>query len=483
MNALFKVVADWFSTFLGAGVATLLRNNVLLAAVVFLFSNSGGWKYFASTIAAYDFRWAAHWSDTGDEPEQPLVIAIDDQGYRDYFGGHSPVSRAQMRALLRVIQAHTPASTRVAIDIDLSPGPVDGVAQRALDAFWLDQPGKWVLPAVQGGSPAQAQAWRQWREGLCQQGVQFGLPYVPTEFGAPRLTHQYEHSLGDALVRPGGPCVDPDAGAPTQRPMPLLAAALQRPAVLLFQGDLHALAQALDGRRPRAIVLGGFWGLEDRFDTPLGERFGVQLHAAAVAGAWRGERLGSRLSELLVHWTFLSLMSMLLFTLMQRLNAWTQGAPAGQPGLVFFDQVGKPVLLSLTVLACLFGWVTVNAWFHAWTGWWVSSVQACTSVPLITVIVWNYGRAAPQLYKGVRSAWTMGVSEPMRKDLHSLRSAWARLQAPAAAPPGAAADPAASQPLPRWRLWFELGASSLSLLMQNGVPVLTTGYLIYKMCQ
>lgn len=474
-------LVSWLSAFLGIGVATMLRGNVMVAAIVFLFANSGGWKHFGSTIAAYDFWWAAQISELSVPSEQPLVIAIDDEGYRHFFSGRSPVSRTQMLALLRVIQDHTAPDTRVAIDIDLSPISGAQSEQGALDSFLMETPGKWVLPAVQGASAWEVQTLREWREALCRRGIQFGLPYVPTEFGAPRLTHQYAHSLGDSLLKATSPCLDPQEPL-TQKAMPLAAYALHRPALLTFDGDLHALARSLDLRRPKAIVLCGIWGKDDRFETPLGQRFGVQLHAAAVAGAWRGERLGTRISELLGQWCFLALMVILLHRFSQVLSRLGSSVIDKGAGALYFEKVGKPVLMTGLMLLCLFGWVTVSAGLHAWCGLWVSSLQVCTAVPIIMIVAWDYGRAPIFLFKSARGALIMTVRDPILADCRSFYRAGRILwRGHGFDEIGHASDPWLAQS--RQRICFEWVASALSLFAQNVLPLVSSAYLIHKALQ
>lgn len=409
------------------------------------------------------------------------MIAIDDQGYQSFFAGHSPVSRLQMLALLRAIKRHTPSTTRVSIDIDLSPIAGDTGAQKALDAFLLQDAGKWVLPAVQAASSWQEQPLRKWREGLCQQGLQFGLPYVPTEFGVPRLTHQYVDSLGDALLNPKRSCVDPEQPA-VQKGMPLSASALSHPNVLVFSGDMEALGRALDAKRPHAVVLGGIWGLDDRFDTPLGQRFGVQLHAAAIAGAWQGERLGSRISELLAQWSILALIAVLLFYLSQAINRLCLSDPEKGTGGAYFEQFGKPVLMTAFMLLCLGVWVTAGACLHAWTGLWVSSLPVCTAVPIIMVVIWNYGRAPIFMFKTARGALATTVRDPILADIRSLCRAHRVLSdSGRSSEQEEAPDPWLLQP--RWRIRFEWAASALSLLVQNVLPLISSAYLIYKAIQ
>lgn len=463
-------------SYLGQCGMTMIRGNALFALIMLLMANSGTWKYFASTLAAYDFQRAARWQVAELTPAMPLIVAIDDAGYRDFFDSRSPVSRDRMLGLMRVIDAHTPAQARIAVDIDLSPDGSDAAAQTRLDQFLKQRPGRWVLPAIQRSATADPAALKAWRVQMCAAGVQFARPYVPTEFGYPKLTHQYAQSLGAALVHPIKDCVDPDADAELT-PMPLSAASLNANPLLPFNGDLDTLALLLDQVAPQAVILGGMWGQSDLFSTPVGDRYGVQVHAAAAAGALAGLRLAPRIVELGVTWLFIAALALLLTVAWQRMDQLSRPPYANMTGHLFFAARGRVICFVLLALTCLFVWVEfISAW-NAYTGYWINTAQVCASTLLFTAITWNFGRVSPDVFHGVAHAWQFMLRDPIRRDFASLRQCLSLLtgrQARWADPVGRDADSAFS----RARIGFEALWSAIALIVQMVVPLTSTFYLI-----
>jgi len=472
MNILAKLKL-FIGMFLGVGIMTVIRGQVVMALVMILMLNSGTWKYFSSTMTAYDMSLATHWKSTSAINNQPVVIAIDDEGYRSFFQSRSPVSREHMLALLEVIQAHTPVNTKIAIDIDLSPVSGEELAQKELDNFFIRHAGKWVVPAVRQGDSPQARTVRTWREQMCHQGVLFGLPYVPTEFGYPKMTHQYEHGLADALIRKGDPCVDPETTL-VQIPMPLLGISLDAAAVIPFSGDLSMLATELDILQPKAVMLGGMWGPNDIFGTPFGERYGVLLHNAAVAGAMNGEKLASDFTEIMMTWLFLSLMQLVLFKLCENMDRLSNIYATSMDGRVFFDQDAKPTVFVGAVFAGLYLWVTMISYLHSMTGYWINTAQVCTSAIMYTMINWNFGRVNPALYVGIGHAWDEVIKVPVLHEVDNIRRCFSLLKT------HEINLHEVENGMTRHHVKFELFCASVSLFLQTIIPVISAIYLMVQ---
>lgn len=458
------------------GLWALFWSNALSGLVMLLLANSGGWKYFASTLMAHDFVVSAqHARDTPVGPVSPVVvIAIDDVGFAKVFNARSPLAREPLLALLRTVQAHVPPGTPVALDIDLSPGEDDQAAQSQLDAFLLAHRGQWIVPAVQAAAspnPARTEAWRR---GLCQQGVRFALSYLPLEFGYPKLTHQYEGGLADALSRPTAPCVNPDQPA-TQKMMPMSAAYVQTGTVLPYQGDLPALAAMLQALQPRAVVIGGTWGQSDLFDTPLGARYGAHLHAAALVGQDENERLAPHWVEVAMTLLVIGALSVVLVGTVRALNRWGQPPRQDMYGHHYFMQRGRAMVFTGMVAITLMGLVHGLAWWHARTGYWIAAAPTCASVILYAVVNWNLGRVEPDLYDSVRGAWRKKMGDPARQAWRSLTCSVATLMGrPSAWQQGS--------PVPTTRdVLFDGLWAAICLLVQCVIPTLSILYLIWHL--
>ena len=455
-------------------VIRAFRASVLSSVLLMILASAGGWKYFTSTVTAHELKRSAAWTRTVDAESMPLVIEIDDAGYEKFFNAKSPVPRERMRALLSTIAAHTDATTRITIDIDLSPVPCQSMEQTALQEFMFVHPQKWILPSVRGGNPDAVLSLRQWRTMMCGRGIDFGLPYIPNEFGYPKMTHQYHNALSDVSVK-HGTCADPDAPL-IQKAFPLQPTYLKAGLVVPFSGDLDALAGILDLAKPKSVVLGGAWGQTDVFATPFGERFGVQIHAAALAGAISGEFLAPIWAELLLSWVFIAIVTTCMYYASRFINKHTFTTAENMVGHVFFAQLIKPILLILLILAELYLLMEALSMLHAATGFWISTTKVCGALVVCLLVPWNMGRAEPSKYRNLSKAMKDEVVSPIRNDMSSLRQSAQIISGNATR----WVYPCGDLPMSKRRALFEGMCSLVSLLFQSVFPIISLAFIVYK---
>jgi hypothetical protein len=420
----------FLSAFLAEGFLAFFRLSFLWGAMGWLLATSSVGQYFTSTMHAHDLLRSAWWAGDTALQAQPVVVLIDDTGYERFFGGKSPVSRGQMRELLKTIAANTPASARVVLDIDLSPVAGQELDQSALEALFLEQPARWVLPAPKATGTKEAMAaLTQWRSNLCAKGVGFGLPYVPTEFGYPLPTHQYADGLAHAATRPHLPCADPQS-AFIQVSMPLQGAMLDTGLVIPFSGDLQQLAQMLQAVNASMVFVGGGWGHLDLMGTPFGERYGVQIHAAAAAGAASGERLATPLQEMLIIWLFCGVIGALRGVFYEAVDQTRMETLSRLPGHGFWRNTGRPIVFFVWVFFLVMGFSELLAMIHGETGYWVSTGNVAVFTLCSVLMSWGAGRSAPQEHSGFGHAWRELVLAPVAADFRSLRLALWGLMGP-----------------------------------------------------
>ena len=457
-------------------VIRAFRSSILSTVLLTLLASTGGWKYFTSTVTAHELTRAASFTRTIDAENLPVVIEIDDTGYEQFFSAKSPVSRERMLALLTMINAHTAAATRVTIDLDLSPVPGQDDAQAALQQFLFMNPKKWILPSVRGGNPEVAASLRKWRTMMCKHGVDFGLPYIPNDFGYPKITHQYEGSLADVSTRHGS-CADPDAPL-VQKRLPLQPVYLKSGLVIPFSGDLDTLAGILDLIKPHSIVLGGTWGQSDLFATPFGERFGVQIHAAALAGSLAGETIAPAWIGLLISWLFISLVTTCMYHTSRFINRQTANIGDNMVGHVFFAERLKPLLLMILAFVMLYLLMELLSLLHAATGFWISTSNIWGTVVVCLLVPWNLGRAEPSKYRNASKALKDEVIDPIRNDLISLRQSTDIIRGRAVR----WVYKYGELPMSRGRALFEGACATVSLLFETIFPLVSLVFLInYKL--
>ncbi|MBK4733112.1 CHASE2 domain-containing protein [Noviherbaspirillum pedocola] len=468
-DSLRGVLRQLVSLFFSESVAHALRGSVLVAMMLLFLNSTGAWKYFESTVRAHEFGRSAAETHSVDGARLPLVILVDDAGYERFFDGKSPVDRARMTTLLQTIAAHTRPDARVLIDIDLSPAPGQARGQAQLERLLRGAPGKWVLPAVRSANPDAAAQNAAWRATLCAAGVDFGLPYLPNEFGYPKLTHQYAGSLADVAAARGA-CVDPQQPF-AQKAMPLSPLALKSGMVIPFSGDLEALGDMLDMLRPTSIVLGGAWGQADIFASPFGDRFGAQVHAAALAGAETGQRLAPRWMEVLLSWTFVSVLSTLLIYATRFLATHTGEGHAWLVGHAFFALRVQPVLLLAVVVAAFLGLSEVIAMVQSRSGLWIDDTRLAAYLMVWFFITIDAGRRMPPACKNWRSVVHDYITSPPLADVKSVAESWRVLFAPA--------PEAGGLSISRRRAAFEGACALVSLTMQSILPAASLMFLLY----
>jgi hypothetical protein len=469
LSSVSGVLRHFAAIFFSESVAHALRGSVLVAIILLFLSSSGAWRYFESTVRAHEFQRSAAHTHSIDASRLPLVILIDDAGYERFFDVKSPVSRQRMLELLKTVAAHTSPATRVIVDIDLSPVPGQAAEQARLESFLLREPGKWILPAVRSANPDTAARLSVWRTALCKSGIDFGLPYIPNEFGYPKLTHQYAGAMADAAVKRGS-CVDPQQPL-VQKPMPLSPLALKSGMVLPFSGDLGELGNFLDALHPAAVVLGGAWGQTDIFATPFGDRFGAQVHAAALAGASADRRLAPHWLEALLSWTFVSVLSTLLVYVTGFFNAHVKDSDAIMVGHAFFALRMKPVLMLALVFIAFLGLSELLAMLQAQSGLWIDDTRLAAYLIVWFFVSMEAGRKVPGRFRDWRSAFRGYIASPLLNEARSVIDSWRRLLTPTVDLPG--------PQISRRRATFEGACALISLLMQSVLPAISLMLLLY----
>ena len=461
-----------WTSLLDAFLVHTLRSSMLVGGVALLLSGSGAWQYFSSTLIAHDVQRAAA-LDKGVSPVSVVVVAIDDSGYESFFSGRSPLSRGRVQQMLETVQANAPSAKRIAVDLDLSPAVGQEGWQDRLDAYLKTRPGFWVLPTVAASADLSAQ--QVWRRGMCDAGVGFAHPFMPTEFGYPKLTHQYQDSIADAMFSQAITCADPDAPL-VQKPMVISPTALKAAVVLPFSGDLVALAEMLQVINPEWVVVGGAWGKTDVFATPFGDRYGVQVHAAALAGLLEGQRQVPYWQQLLFGWIFVGLITALAGQAMPRVQVAMQPNFDGMSGHRFFINVLQPILFVLAVGTFLLCFMELQAWWRVRTGVWVPSTFAATNVFVNMTVVWMWGKTAARVHESSGQAWQTLLVAPIRSDIHSLVCCWRTLtgQSSIWAPIGTGSGPS------NGRTVIEMTLAAASLFVQTVAPAVAFFYAFSK---
>ncbi len=491
-----KQISSFFGQLLRVVLIRTLRGSFLISGGIMLLAATGPWQYMASSFNAFDLRRAAGWSDVSRGSPQVVVAAIDDAGYEGFFSGRSPLDQARLLELLRNIDQAVPQARGILVDLDLAPAP--GVDPAPLLQFFSMNPGRWILadPVVRAADDTPTR--RQWRDALCRLGVRIGVPYLPTEFGYVVAQQQYADSLSQVAMRGGDACrvhrERLSGPADAKAPQLLRVNALMSPVavqvgfVVPFSGDMTGFKSLLESTQPQWVVVGGAWGPTDVLNTPMGERFGVQLHAAALEGRLQGEREAPYIVQLGVAWLALAVIEVLVAALHGWLGARVLPWAPDHAGHRFMMRSLWPLGVMLLAFFWIVGVAQALAMLRAATGYWIPSAPVAAVILIGVVFVWNLGLSTVIREASVKSAWHNTVWNPIVQDLRSIRHACAvvRGAVPASnATPSASSVPAAGflstsafmatatgAPLSRLRAGVEVVLATASLVIQTGLPVL-----------
>jgi hypothetical protein len=430
MTAFQKYFKIFGSQILYGFLAKTVRSSFLFFGGLLLISGTSVWKFADSSFSAHDFSRAAHWMD--GQSSDVVTIGIDDTAYAEFFGGRSPLDRTKLLALLQAIQGSAPQAKKIVIDLDLAP--VLGDQQNDLFEFLAARKDQWVLAEPIRGIADENEATKRWRDRLCDAGMSVGLPYLPTEFGYLNTKEQFAYSLADVAMRPTTELcktfkTSVEAQVPADQRQDLQKIAftmspsyVRDGLVVPFHGNIEELTGLLALMSPRYIVVGGVWGTGDILQTPFGDRYGAQLHAAAIDGALKHERPLPYGFNFIVVWLTVGLLTIILAKLRRALFHWLKQGNLSLPGHQFLASK----LWPLFVMMFCFGWILllseVLGGLFLWTGLQVSSAVAAASVLSYVLFSWNFGLNEIQHQTDVRGTFESVFLSPLRTDLNSIHA-------------------------------------------------------------
>ncbi len=458
--------------FLYEAMIRTLRGSLFIGGAAVVLTSTGAWKYLLSSFAAHDFVQASRLSVAAGPLPSVATVLIDDRGYRDYFGERSPLDRQRLLKLMQTIDAATPRARAIVVDLDLAPLP--GHAQRALLDFLTRHRARWVIAAPELTAMPASPGRAYWRRALCHAGVRMGWPYIPYDFGYASTAFQFRGSLSQAAIDPAFHCDNLGStllrgrtgpGALRRVSVPMAPQYLRDGLVLPFGGDLGQLRALLLATSPRWVVLGGSWGKSDLQSTPLGRRYGAQLHAAAIAGHLQGERMAPLGLQILVTWLFLACVDVVIGLLYMAVERSLLSWSLLYAGHRFIVQRIWPLVLVAVVVASVLLASDASAELRVHTGYWIPSAVLGGGAIVHLVFVWNWGLNKMVRYDSVGAAWHQVVVVPIQGDWKAARHALHLLRNHSRRTP---VDGELSAP----RAVFELVAALSSLLIQTGLPLL-----------
>jgi hypothetical protein len=178
-------------------IRSVLRKVVLSATLALSFGalNNHGWLNWLDTLSLrFSLALGMETSGTAAMPGTPTregvqAILIGEEAFERTFFQESPLSRKIAADLIARIAAQEPRT--IAIDFDLSPGPVgarSNEGQQALDDLLVDlaRKGKTDLILVTPFSVADESILEQkyvWMQRLCRAGVRFAYPTIQLSQG------------------------------------------------------------------------------------------------------------------------------------------------------------------------------------------------------------------------------------------------------------------------------------------------------------
>lgn len=289
------------------------------------------WRAMVAVTALVIVAHSYHWLDPFDTyaffvtahflPNLParhvapkvIVASIDSDAYEsDAFQERSPLARCAVLDLLDAVYTAPTRPSLVVIDLDLSPSPTavrpgkewdcqdkihDLIAAKRIET-------KTVLMMPFGRTHATTRGEvLEWQDRMKKGGAEFGHALLPSEWGLV-VKHYCDHdALAVVAYRMDPPrrawgrrhCFQPSpesGGSVHDRAKSFIDPRHYRGRIApvdvspsdTFRGRiteaLTAIRTSPDDHR-RVVFVGGTWGEGDSYVTPVGELYGVEIHAAA----------------------------------------------------------------------------------------------------------------------------------------------------------------------------------------------------------
>lgn len=421
----FLNVARGIAHALAGEVAVKLRGTLVIVILLFALFSSGPWRAVDAVFADVDLAAAQWWQALVPRRDTVQVVAISDADYESLFRATSPLDRRVMAELLRDI-ATVPGIERVLLDLDLSPSP-GAEHQEALDRVLTAHGARFVLPLpLSTGLSVETAAHQQaWMLAMCQAGVRFGRSDIAQYYGRPSPGLDVPGSLSDVTRTPAavGACM-PAAAAPDQRqPAGLAPSVLAGPPTLTLADLGDQRAELLAAVAPRYIVVGGTWGEDDRFETPFGARYGVQLHAARLQGRIDGRTTAPDWMQVMAAIVYSALVTTVLRTVARsmerRLARPVPAAPAYRlVGHEFWRDSFRPLLLLTMTAAMAVGGTCLLAALHGLGGVWFSSLKVVGMGGVVQLFDWTRLSA-----RSSTRVWRERVWAPTLRDWCAVKAA------------------------------------------------------------
>jgi hypothetical protein len=379
-----------------------------------------------------------------------LVVQIDQAAAESRYLDRSPLDRCELLTDLGAVYAAMKKhrSDLLVIDLDLSPArwlltdtgslTVEARCQAALyrmirGAAAESPPVRTVLMTpIEAADPVLREAQQTWRAAVEGPGVILAHAVLPVKYGLVIKQHCDPHSLAATAYRQAVPgaalgCTEPQFIDPRKYlsgvvPVPIGAPAadggtLPQRLDAAFRasggGDeaRGAVAAATRGDEAagsvRAVFFGAAFGQGDTFVTPLGELYGVEIHAAGFLSFLDPIHGENRLTELLVDIAYGFLFGFLIALCWERYFALRLAADSDRRLLA---PLWLLALAALIVVAAA-GLTLVSWWLLAAFGLWLSPIPMA-----IGMLIESF--ASGSVAQGIREANLLkGAGRPARASL------------------------------------------------------------------
>lgn len=332
-----ECVRQWFRDFTDFGWGATLRSALFMACLSAVVGAYGylDWADAVALKLAPDDAFPREPGADGTVVDS-MVLGISSEFFDTELRGHTPINRDRFRELIRAVLASNPGVKVIAIDYDLSPlgqppcavesdrsecriAVIEEEAQARLDAFLSqdlkrelgDRSVALVLISPLSAPEESLPAKRAWQQEMSKAGIRFG--------GHTLLSHDWFGTVIKQEVAPPGngcntnrdsePCLaavvnealagvtgaDEDNRNPqegSESSLKLMNFGEARKATYfcpVWESDdvvshcgqrLAAHGSSVAG--VETVYIGAAYGQEDQYRTPLGDQYGVEIHAYAA---------------------------------------------------------------------------------------------------------------------------------------------------------------------------------------------------------
>lgn len=229
------------------------------------------------------------------DKSKSLTILISNELYEKEFKSTSPLNKEKLYLIIKKIISKEPK--KLVIDLDVSPDfdfykNINSANSDLYNLFNISSKDTdIVLPfAFYSKTKENIQLKREWMRSMCKNNINFALPYLSSQMGISLKYYDDNNSIYKDTLKNNSICKDiisskNDIYSLLEKYKTNFLKSKQYPINFKNINSNTIILKSIKDLnnydfKDKTIFLGGGYGYSDKFITPYGEKFGIQIHEA-----------------------------------------------------------------------------------------------------------------------------------------------------------------------------------------------------------